>query len=355
MDMNDFYDLLGLNRQAEESEIAQAYRRYALAYNPLCGQGNSSSEPGGDDHTGLTPAQQAERFTLISQAYVVLSDPKARGIYDAYGEEGVRHGGTGAQGVPGGVDLDGIDPQRVFTRFFGVDNPFQIVGEIDGVKGNQHDFFSHSAARQKTFVKCPPIEVTLPVTLEDVFFGATRRATWVAQVTHAASAAAPGPADQAKPGGNSGGPVGGLTVTQVPESFDMVVPKGAKGGDRYAVAGKGNGAPRMARGDVYLVFQLQPHDRFRREGDDLVVTVPITLADALCGTTVKVRTMEGRELSVLIDEIVHPKFRTRVAGEGLPRSGGGGRGDLVIECDSKFPSFLTIEQKSELRRILDAK
>lgn len=349
--MNDFYDLLGLSRKAEDDTVAKAYRRYALAYNPLCSKENSGSTSG-----NLTPEQQAEKFKLISQAYVVLSNPKARAIYDLYGEEGVRHGGTGNQGIPGGLDLDNVDPQRVFTRFFGVDNPFQILGDIDGVKGNQHDFFSNVAAQQKVFVKCPPIEVTLPITLEDVFFGATRRAVWQAVLPQPTSAVAPAAADQDCSQQRLQGALGGFATLSVEEHFDLTVPKGAKSGDRYVVAGKGNGAPKMARGDVFIVFQLQPHDRFRREGDDLVVKVPITLSEALCGTTVKVRTMEDRELCVLIDEIVHPKYRSRVAGEGLPRgaTASGLRGDLIVECDTKFPSFLTLEQKSELQRILNA-
>lgn len=320
--MADFYEALGLARQAEDDEIAKAYRRNALAYNPLC-------QPDHHDPQDLT-----RKFKEVSQAYTVLSDPKIRAVYDLYGEEGVRHGGTGDQGLPGGLDLDDIDPNAVFKRFFGVDNPFQVVGAINGVHNNQHDFFSHVAVQKTKFMKCPPMEVKLPMTLEDVFFGAMRKATW--RATHSV---AYGPDS--------------YTI----DSFEVRVAKSAKTGDKFMIDGRGNTSPGHARGDVIVVLELQPHERFRREGDDLVATVPVTLSEALCGTTITLQSMEGRQLSVLIDEIVHPKYRSRVAGEGLPRSDGPSapRGDLIIECATHFPNFLTLEQKSELRRILDAK
>ncbi|KAK7199797.1 heat shock protein-like protein [Novymonas esmeraldas] len=324
--MIDYYQFLGLNRQSGDDDVAKAYRRYALAYNPQC-------------HPDSTDQDTLQRnFKTAAQAYTVLSDPKKRAIYDIYGEEGVRHGGTGLQGVPGGVDLDCIDPNAVFTRFFGVDNPFQVMGNIDGVKGNQHDFFSAIAGMPPNPPKCPPIEVLLPVTLEDVFYGATRRAAWTA--THA------------------GGVALGAPITATAESYEVRVEKGARTGDRFTVVGRGNAAPGFARGDVIVVVNVVQHTRFRREGDDLVTTANVSLRDALCGTTVTVRTMEGREVSILIDEIVDPAYRTRIAGEGLPTRGGEGsstRGDLVIEFTTKFPSFLTAEQKTEIGRILDAR
>ncbi|KPA84759.1 putative mitochondrial heat shock protein-like protein [Leptomonas pyrrhocoris] len=324
--MIDYYQFLGLNKRSGDDEVAKAYRRYALAYNPLC-------HPENPDQQGLQRS-----FKTAAQAYTVLSNPKVRSIYDIYGEEGVRHGGTGQQGVPGGVDLDNIDPNTVFKRFFGVDNPFQVMSSLDGVKENQHDFFSTAAGMPPPPPKCPPIEVRLPISLEDVFYGATRRAVWTC--TQVGTAAL------------------GAAYTATTDAHEVRVEKGAKTGDRFVVPSRGNSAPGFARGDVIVVVEVVPHPRFRREGDDLVTTAAISLRDALCGTTITLRTMEGRELSILIDEIVHPAYRSRIAGEGLPAAAGSGeatRGDLVIEFNTTFPSFLTAEQKTELRRILDAK
>lgn len=320
--MTDYYEALGISREAEADEIAKAFRRYSMAYNPQC-------HP---DHPD--PQVLMQQYKLVCQAYSILSEPKIKAVYDLYGEEGVRHGGAGNQGFPGGLDIDAIEPQAVFKKFFGVDNPFQVVGNVDGVQNNQHDFFSHVAALPKRLPKCAPLEVKLPITLEDVYYGAMRTASWKCQHTR-----------KLQP------------VSYSTESFELRVEKGAKNGDRFTIEGKGNTAHEHARGDVIVLLELQPHERFRREGNNLVMVVPISLAEALCGTTIVVRSMEGRQLSVLIDEIVHPKFRTRIVGEGLPESSdqSSPRGDLIIECATQFPSFLTLEQKSELRRILDAK
>ncbi|ORC88280.1 putative heat shock protein-like protein [Trypanosoma theileri] len=318
--MSNLYDVLGVLHEADDDAIAKAYRRQSMAFNPQC-------HP---DHPD--PKSLEKQFKHVSQAYVVLSNPKARGIYDLYGEEGVRHGGTGQQGIPGGIDLDAIDPYAVFRQFFGVDNPFQVIGNISGLRNNLHEFFSTTAVIPKTLAKVPSIEVQLPITLEDVFYGAVRRATWESRIVRQGQ------------------------ETVVPEYFDLRVPKGAHAGDKFIVDGKGDWKEGFARGDVVVTLQLLPHDRFRREGDDLVVVIPITLSEALCGVTLTVKTMEGSEITVLIDEIVHPKYRRRVAGHGLTRSEdpSNPRGDLIVECDTKFPGFLTLEQRSELRRILDA-
>nr|CCC54111.1 putative chaperone protein DNAj [Trypanosoma vivax Y486] len=282
--MSDLYDVLGILRDAEDDAIAKAYRRHAMACNPQCNP----------DHPD--PAALEKQFKHVSQAYVVLSNPKARGIYDLYGEEGVRHGGTGTQGIPGGIDLNAVDPYAVFRSFFGVDNPFQVIGEISGLRNNRHDFFSSTAVIPKSLVKVPPIQVQLPVTLEDVYYGAVRRATWSSTFVRQ---------------GNE---------TTVQECFELRVPKGAHTGDKFVVDGKGDWKEGCARGDVVVVLELLQHERFRREGDDLVVKVPITLSEALCGVTLTVQTMEGTDISVLIDEIVHPKYRRRVVGQGLPRN-----------------------------------
>lgn len=120
--------------------------------------------------------------------------------------------------------------------------------------------------------------------------------------------------------------------------------RGAKTNDRFVIADRGNSIPGCARGDVIVLLNLQPHHRFRRETNDLVITMPISLTEALCGTTITVKTMDDRQLSVLIDEIVHPQYRSRVMGEGLPvdDSVSTVRGDLIIECATQFPSFLTL-------------
>jgi DnaJ-class molecular chaperone len=318
--MSDYYTVLGISHQAESDAVAKAYRRSALTYNPECNPNHSD------------PRYLTRQFRLVSQAYVVLSNPKVRAIYDQFGEDGVRHGGTGTVGVPGGLDIDAINPDEVFRRFFGVDNPFQVIGDVSGVNNNQHSFYSADAAIDHNPPPAAAVRATLDITLEDVFLGATRVATWTNKSETTAG-----------------------TLTETAAQSELSIPKGIKTGDFLTLKRKGNMKEGFSQGDVILSINVLPHDRFRREGDNLVVRAPISLSEALCGVTVTVTTIEGRQVPILIDEIVHPTYRRVIAGEGLPHYGQPGkRGDLVVECVTQFPTYLTAEQKSELRRILDS-
>lgn len=317
--MSDFYSILGISHQAEGDAIAKAYRRSALTYNPECNPNHSD------------PRTLARQFKLVSQAYVVLSDSKLRAIYDQYGEDGVRHGGTGDVGVPGGLNIDTVNPDAVFRRFFGVDNPFQVIGDLNGAGNNQHSFYSTSAAIDKNPPKTEPLQVTLTLTLEDVFQGNARIVNWVRKHTNLVG-----------------------QVSETPVSFEVSLPKGVRHGDTLTLKSKGSTADGKSQGDVIATVEIAPHATYRREGDDLVVVADITLAQALSGVTVSVLSIEGRVIPLLIDEIVHPRFRRTIAGEGLPRfDNANERGNLIVECSTQFPTYLTAEQKSEIRRILE--
>ena len=327
--MSDYYAILGISHAAQADDIAKAYRRAALTFNPdIKRPGGDDVDPGTDD---MTIDEKRRRFKLVSQAYVVLSDQKARAVYDAYGDNGVRHGGTGGVGIPGGLDIDKTDPDQVFRKFFGVDSPFQVLGNISGNDNTQHQFYSQSAAQNKNPPPAPPVHATLEVTLEDIHQGATRRVEWTNSHTNKM--------------GNS---------TESPASFEFPVPKGVADGAVLTLKGKGNTKDGCVQGDVLVTVKTQAHPSFVRNGDDLHVTAPISLADALCGVTVTVSTIEGRTLNLLIDEVVHPKFQKVLPGEGLAVAGTGNkRGRLVVECATNFPAYLTAEQKAELRRILE--
>ena len=319
--MADFYSILSLSHTAEGDAIAMAYRRSALALNPDC----NANHP--------DPTSLYRKFKQVSQAYVVLADPVTRSIYDQFGEDGVRHGGTGAVGVPGGVNIDGIDPHVVFRRFFGVDNPFQVLGNVNGVQNNQHTFFSESAAIDKKPPKTDSVHASVLVTLEDVLHGSLRKVQWVNSHTSSRG-----------------------EVTKSDANAEFTVPKGIRCGDSVTLKSQGNTADGRSKGDVVFTFQLASHERYRREGNNLVTVARIRLTEALCGTTVVIRTMDGRDVPVQIDEVVHPKFLRSIPGEGLPVFGDttGKRGDLLVECTVDFPKYLTADQKAEIRRILDA-
>lgn len=296
--MADYYAILGISHAAESDEIAKAYRRAALTYNPEC---NPNSED---------PPELARRFKLVSQAYTVLANPKTRAVYDAYAESGVRHGG--AFDPQGAVAVDEIDPAEVFRRFFGVDNPFQIIGDVSGLHSNQHHFYSEAAAAQAA-APAKAIPVTVEVALEDVFTGKTKSVSFEA--------------DGSK------------------HEAQVQLPRGVVDGSVVVLETAGH--------TLQVTVAVSAHERFTRQGNDLTVTVPIKLVEALTGTTVKVQLIDDRVMDVLLDEIVHPDFSLSLGGEGLPDVATGRRGDLIVKCSTQFPKYLSAEQRQELRRIFD--
>eukprot|EP00656_Telonema_subtile_P027341 TRINITY_DN29404_c0_g1_i1.p2 TRINITY_DN29404_c0_g1~~TRINITY_DN29404_c0_g1_i1.p2 ORF type:complete len:187 (-),score=23.19 TRINITY_DN29404_c0_g1_i1:127-687(-) len=182
--------------------------------------------------------------------------------------------------------------------------------------------------------KTAPVNVDLDVSIEDIFHGNSRRVHW--SITDATAR-------------------GEVTAT-TSASFEVTIPKGIENGAKITLLGKGNRQDGCSQGDVIVTATLAAHERFSRANNDLVVVVPITLVDALCGTDVVVKTIEGRDLPLRIDEVVHPQFKRVVPNEGLPVYGQPGkRGNLIVTCTTEYPRYLSAEQKSEVRRVLDSK
>jgi len=117
---------------------------------------------------------------------------------------------------------------------------------------------------------------------------------------------------------------------------------------------KGTTRVEWVTGDVFVEIAELPHDRFRRNGADLLTTFDITLEQALTGFPVAVTTLDKRKLNVFINEIVHPMYVKRITGEGMPTEDGK-KGDLLIDFKTSFPRYLTAEQQTEIKRILNAK
>jgi DnaJ-class molecular chaperone len=299
--MADYYAILGISHASETDEIAKAYRRAALTFNPESNQSQT------EDKTEL-----ARRFRLVSQAYTVLSDAKLRAIYDAYGESGVRHGGTLYDKK--GLDVDAIDPDEVFRKFFGVDNPFQAIGDISGLHSTQHRFFSDAAAAKPPPAP-EPLAVDVSVTLEEVATGALKTITWVPSTR------------------------GGQT-----QVTDVAIPAGVRDGSSLTLP--------VAGGPLLVRIHVLTHDTYVREQNDLSFTTSISLSEALTGTTVNIPLLGGRSTELCIDEVVHPTYVLRLPGEGLPDAQGK-KGDLIVRFKTNYPAYLTAEQKRELRRVLN--
>jgi|Transcript_61411 DnaJ-class molecular chaperone len=313
----DYYDVLGINRDASLEDVKKAFRKMSLKYHP--------------EKNPTNQAAAEKVFIQVAEAYEVLSDSKMRGIYDQYGEDGLKHGGTGDFGIPGGYKFSG-DADKVFQRFFGVDNPFEQIGDFSVMQGTEHQFFSQEGARNKDPPKCHYIQVLLECTLEELFEGAFKVVPVEIEVTEK----------------------DGETKTQK-KQLDVQLKKGCPNRTRIRFEKAGTQKTGWINGDVVVIVQEKEHPRFQREGNaDLCCTFDITLEQALTGFPIDVSTLDGRKLNIFINEIVHPKFVKRIEGEGMPKDDGS-KGDLLISFNTTFPKYLTADQQAEIKRILNAK
>jgi molecular chaperone DnaJ len=349
----DYYEVLGVPRDADASAIKDAFRQLALKYHP-----DRNREPGAE-----------ERFKEIAEAYAVLSDPRKRSDYDARGFAGVA----------------GIPPEDLFA---GVDFG-DIFGDLGGLFGG--GFFDRFVGRRRR--AGPPhgadLEVELTVPLERVAGGGEE----TVRVRHPATCAAchgsgarAGTAPRACTacGGSgqqvSGGRRGGVMVQQIStcaacrgrgtiieqpcpdcggrgevardEALTVTIPAGVEEGTALRIPGRGMPAPGpgAAPGDLFVVVRSAADPRFVRDGADLWRAESLEVADAVLGTTRTVPTLSG-DATVTVPAGTQPGSVLRLKGKGLPHFGGRGRGDLYLRVHLHVPERLTAEERKLYERL----
>eukprot|EP00667_Euglena_gracilis_P022746 EG_transcript_25414 len=251
----EYYSVLGLNPDASLEDVKKAFRKMALKYHP-------EKNP---DHE----SEATDIFNQVAEAYEVLSDSKLRGIYDQYGAEGLRDGGTVESGIPGGYRLN-VDAETIFRRFFGIENPFQQIGDLSPMQGTEHQFFSKEGARNKNPPQCPQIEVSCVCSLEDIYDGAFKTVHFDYQVVTE----------------------DGTSSTEQ-KKLDLQIEKGCPKGTKILFSKAGNQRAGWITGDVAVVVEQAPHLRFERHGADLHCVFDITLEQALTGFPIEVDTLDG--------------------------------------------------------------
>ena len=338
----DYYEVLGVGRNASEAEVKKAFRRLARELHPDVNAHDPEAE---------------EKFKEAAEAYEVLSDGERRSTYDAYGHEGLRSGGFDPRAQNFGSFED------LFSSIFGGAG-FGFGGSAGPAPGGD-------------------VLVEVEIELEDVATGAPREATYQAVVAceHCrGNGAEPGtPIVQCEKCAGAGqlrqvtntpfgqmvrgvscdrcngagripetpcGECGGSGRVRGLQTKTVEVPAGIEDGQRLRVAGAGHaGEPGAPAGDLYVEVAVAEDERFRREGNDLVHVVTIPATEAMLGTTVTVPTLEGEE-EVEVGPGTQPGHEETLRGIGLPRLGGRRRGNQRIIFDVVVPTHLSDEQRS---------
>lgn len=354
--MADYYALLGVARDASADELKRAYRKRARELHP-------DANP--DD-----PAA-AEKFKEVAQAYEVLSDPATRARYDRFGEAGV---GTSAASSGNAGDMFASGLGDIFEAFFGGGggSPFGgRSGPSGPPRGQDLEVVAELEFEAAVFGSVLPVKVrtwvgcgdcggsgagmgTKPVTcVECSGTGQVRRVrqSLLGQMVTA------GPCPRC-------GGAGEIIVTpceachgegrRIEEpTFSIDVPAGVDNGSTLRLSGKGAVGPRGgAAGDLYVHLKVHPHERFRREGDDLVARLPVSIAQASLGTHLRFETLDGTEDLVVPPGTQHGReFRLR--GRGVPHVQGRGRGDLRVLVEVDVPTKLSKTEEELLRRFAE--
>jgi curved DNA-binding protein len=289
VDYRDYYEVLGVPRGAGDEEIRSAYRKLAREYHP-----DVNKDPGAED-----------RFKEVSEAYEVLRDAGKREKYDRFGANW--KAGQDVSGASGFGDASGFGGSSDFGGFGGGDG--QGFGDGAGFSDFFESFFGGrpggSARGFEGFsTRGGDQEAALEVTLEEAARGGKRKFSL---------------ADG--------------------RDFEVRIPPGVRDGQKIRLAGQGGeGSSGGPAGDLYLRVRIKPHPRFRREGDDLVVEIPVAPWEAALGATVPVPTLDG-SAKVKVPGGSSSGRRLRLKGEGMPGPGGR-KGDLYANVKIVVPKKL---------------
>jgi len=357
----DYYQLLGVSRDASADELKKAYRKLAVKYHPDKNPGDAEAEA---------------KFKEISEAYDVLKDEDKRAAYDRYGHAAFKQGGMGRAGGGGG-GFGGHDPFDIFREAFGGGGGGGIFEEFFGGGGSSAGGASHGA----------DLRYDLEITLEEAAKGTEKEIRYRRPVTCSkcsGSGAEPGSSKTICPTCGGAGQVtsnrGFISFRQVcptcqgagrvienpcsacrgegrvmdSSTVNVRIPAGVATGSKLRSAGKGEAGHMGGQaGDLYIIIHVKEHELFERHDNDLFCEVPIKFTLAALGGTIKVPTLFGKgNLKIPPGTQTGTTFRLRE--QGIPALRGGRKGDLLIRVQVEVPTKLSGDQKKILEEYAEA-
>jgi len=326
----DYYDILGVHRDASPEEIKSSFRRLARQYHPDVNKSHDAEE----------------KFKELNEAYAVLADPQKRAAFDRYGHAGL----DGFGGMP---DFTNVDLGDIFEELFGFG-------------------FGRRSGRQQRNAprRGADLQYNLTLDFEEAVFGAEKEVEFTRDEVCTrcdGEGAEPGTSKSTCPTCGGSGEIAGAVchvcqgagAVVRPKRIEVKIPAGVQDGSRVRIAGEGHpgfgGGP---RGDLYVVVRVRPHSRFERRGADLVTEAGVALEDAVLGGEVEVPTLSGKHVALKIPPLTQNGRVFRLAGLGMPKLGADGRpaknkarGDLMVRVRVVLPESLSARERELFERL----
>ena len=344
----DYYELLEIERGANDAVIKSSYRKLAMRWHPDKNPGDGDAEA---------------RFKAISEAYEVLKDPQKRAAYDRFGHEAFKQGMSGGGGG-GGAGAGFSDIGDIFETIFG--SAFGGGGRQQARRGadlrydleiNLDDAFHGKQAEIEIEVstKCSPCDGSGAepgtgtrrcnlcgghgqVRAQQGFFMVER----TCPTCHGRGEVIEKPCRSCRGEGR----------VDTPQKLDVTIPPGVDTGTRIRLASKGEAGPfGSPPGDLYIFIHIRRHNVFERDGTTLITRVPITFTTAALGGEIEIPGLDNKHIKIEIPAGIQSGKQLRKRGEGMPVLQGRGRGDLVIEIMVETPTKLSARQKELLREL----
>lgn len=352
MAKRDYYDVLGVERSASQSDIKGAYRKLAMKLHPDRNPDNPEAE---------------QQFKEVNEAYDALRNEEKRAAYDRYGHAAF-DGSAGAAGASGFEFSGGF--ADIFDEMFG-------------------EFVAGGRARRQAHIRGADLRYNLDITLEDAFAGKQARVRVNTSVgcetchgSGAEGGAAPTPCPSCHGAGKIRAQQGFFTVerscptchgagrvidkpcrtcagsgrTDQEKTLSVNIPSGVEDGTRIRVAGEGEAGLRGGpAGDLYIFVSIKPHRFFRRDGGDIQCRVPIPMITAALGGTIEVPTIDGSRARVNVPAGTQTGQQFRLRGKGMTVLRSNARGDMYVQAQVETPVNLTKQQRELLRQFDEAR
>ena len=359
MAQRDYYDVLGVGRDADEAQIKSAFRRKAMEYHP-------------DRNPGDTAAER--NFKQVNEAYEVLKDGEKRAAYDRFGHAAFEQ--TGGPG-PGGFSPGGFEFNFAGGSFGDIFE--DIFGDVSGM---------NQGGRRRQPTRGQDLRYNMEVSLEDAFAGkqATIRVPNAERCDSCGGSGSEGGAARVTCGhcggrGRVRASQGFFTVERTcvqcqgegevidnpcrvckgagrvrrEKTLSVNIPAGVDDGTRIRLAGEGEPGLRGApAGDLYIFVSVAPHDVFHRDGANIYCQVPLPMTTAALGGTLEVPTVEGMRARVTVPEGAQNGDQFRLRGKGMSQLRSRARGDMYIEIEVETPRNLSPAQREILERFREA-